>query len=200
MDDNGYPDDGKYDMIMPSHVGNGNFALGGNDGTWFGGLGNSWFDWYEWIRITAWARAAATNPSVNNGDGFFQTLSQSHGPGGLDLSDRPTFPGGTTEKFNQLNVPGWYRERGGSTVRPHYDDLYLATGPGAAARVEIGNQSEYRNCTNLSMSLVRSWSASEIQVELRTNNDFDTLEGAWLFIHDADNNLVGSPRPITRAP
>jgi len=199
MDNGGYGSDGIYDQCLPSHVGNGNFYLGGNDGNLATGLGNSWWDWYEWVRISVWFRAASTNPSTNNGDGFLQTVSRNRAVGTMDLGNRPTFQGGT-ESFDSLNVPGWIRERGGASVRPHYDDIYVAVGPGAAARVEVGDQPVYTDCTNLAMAIVNSWTDDEIEVELLGNNDMPSFEGRYLFIHDADNQLVGSGRLISVAP
>ena len=71
---------------------------------------------------------------------------------------------------------------------------------GSAARVEIGDAASYDACTNLVLALPVSWSADVISVELQGNNDLTSFDGAYIYIHNADNLLVGSPLAITAAP
>ena len=103
---------------------------------------------------------------------------------------------GGTEQFDHLNVPGWIRTGGDEAVRPHYDDLYFAAGPGAAARVELGDAEDYASCTNLVMAVPLRWTDTELEVRLHGNRDMASFEGAWIHIHDADDRPVGAPRAI----
>lgn len=188
----GYGHDGRYDQCLPTHTGRGAFAIGGNDGNW-SWLSNDWFGWSTWTRITVRGRPGA-EPSVDDGEGFFQAVS-ALGHHRRELDDRPMYQGGT-ERFDRLNVPGWIRTGGDGAVRPHYDDVYFAAGPGAAARVELGDAEDYASCTNLVMAIPLRWTDTELEVRLHGNRDMETFEGAWIHVHDADDRAVGAPRAI----
>jgi hypothetical protein len=68
--------------------------------------------------------------------------------------------------------------------RPVFDDVYVASGPGARARVEIGDQPTYDACTNLAVSTVTSWSDGAIDFVLRSGS-FPSGP-AYLYVVDAD--------------
>lgn len=68
----------------------------------------------------------------------------------------------------------------------YYDDVYVATGTGAQARVEIGNQPTYANCTNLAICTVTSWSATSITATARTGSFPNGT--AYLFVVDSSGN------------
>ena len=105
-------------------------------------------------------------------------------------------PDGMPYAWDRLSIVGYFRS-GNSYPRDNYviDDVYLAVGPNSAARVEIGNKSDYFSCTKMAISTPTSWSDTRINVTLREGN-FNPGEKAYLFIVDADNNP--SPgRPVT---
>lgn len=85
--------------------------------------------------------------------------------------------------WNAASFPGYVDHD--DTGYYHVDDVYIATGDGAACRVEIGNSATYADCTNLSICTVTSWSNTSIQATLR-QSDF-TNGTAYLFVIDADN-------------
>jgi len=69
----------------------------------------------------------------------------------------------------------------------YQDDIYIATGPGARARVEIGNQSTYANCTNLAVSTVTSWADGSITATVRQGSLANG--SAYLFVIDSNGNV-----------
>jgi hypothetical protein len=96
--------------------------------------------------------------------------------------------------WNWLNIPGY----GGQTEtysHLHYDDVYLATGDGARARIEICNSPNLSNATNCAVSTVSSWADTSITATVR-GGSFGATDTAYLFVVDA-TGAVSSSREIT---
>jgi hypothetical protein len=60
-----------------------------------------------------------------------------------------------TNGWTDAHVNGYGRQT--SNCTPYYDDVYIAVGPNAQARVEIGNAATYAASTNLTMVTSTSW-------------------------------------------
>ena len=156
----------------------------------FGSL-DDLFDINGFNRVSTWLKADAANPETE-GYTWIQWLSAKTDPAFVRDYDRPVFNGSatlpTSYKWTQLNVPGWY---GNSLNNPGgvYDDVYLATGANAAARVEIGDASEYEDCTELSIMPSVSWADSEIKVIVKTKGN-QTISQKYLFIFNGENELI----------
>lgn len=91
------------------------------------------------------------------------------------------------DMWNHFSFPGYARA---DAQGIHYhDDVYIATGTGALARVEIGNNATYANCTNLAVCTPTSWSDTSIAVTLRAGSF--TTGTAYLFVVDANGNASG---------
>ncbi len=84
----------------------------------------------------------------------------------------------------------------GQMANPYFDDIYIATGTGAQARVEIGNASTYAACTNLTIVTPTSWSASSITGTVR-QGAFTTGQSAYLYVTDANGNVNAQGQPVT---
>lgn len=80
-----------------------------------------------------------------------------------------------------FHVPGFGRADVNSNT--YYDDVYLASGDGAQARVEIGNNATYTSCTNLAVITPTSWSDTSITATVRAGSF--TTGTAYLFVVDA---------------
>ncbi len=101
-----------------------------------------------------------------------------------------------TEKyFNSINFPGWIRP--GSITKPLYDDIYIATGPNAISRVEIGNSDTYQLSTRVEILQISSWSNNEITL-LFDNEKGLNLEGkrGYLYITDNQGRVNKSGYPL----
>jgi len=96
-----------------------------------------------------------------------------------------TLDSGDSAGWGYLHFHGYARKDSNSNT--YLDDIYVATGSGARARVEIGNASTFANCTNLSVCTVTSWSASSIQATVRTGSFSNGT--AYLFVVDSDGNV-----------
>lgn len=95
--------------------------------------------------------------------------------------------------FERVRVNGYGASA--PSCYPTFDDVYVAAGPYARARVEIGNSPSYSNCTKLSIFTPVSWRDSEITATARTGS-FKSGENAYLFIIDA-NGIISNGRGIT---
>lgn len=78
----------------------------------------------------------------------------------------------------------------------YYDDAYVATGPGARARVEIGNAPNYDDCTNLAIFIVASWSNAVIRGQVRAGS-FSAGNSVYLFVIDSAGNVSPGYGPLT---
>jgi len=103
-----------------------------------------------------------------------------------------TLDNGTTG-WGYLHIPGYGRYDTNSNT--YYDDIYVATGPGAQARAEIGNASTYSNCTNLAVCSVTSWSSTSITATMRTGS-FSSGQ-AYLYVIDSSGAANTTGFPIT---
>jgi hypothetical protein len=176
MDGNGYHNDGLYDLCLPTHAGaSGNFMLAGNDFN-YKQIGNDWWSWTNWMRITVWIRDNSSNA------GFFETFSNEKHFKRINFGSNPPFASGVTRTFSQLNVPGWIRSGG----EPIYDDVYVAVGPGAVARVELADSPVYDDASTIDTLLVKSWSDSSINAEVP--NVTVSSGQAYVFVTDANGN------------
>ncbi|HQI75021.1 MAG TPA: hypothetical protein PK384_00780 [Candidatus Latescibacteria bacterium] len=96
------------------------------------------------------------------------------------------------ELWDNLHFPGY--GRGDKNSQTYYDDIYVATGPGAMARVEIGNAAKYTECTNLAVITPTFWSDTTIEATVRQGS-FRVGEAAFIFVLDVNGtpNTRGYP-------
>lgn len=98
------------------------------------------------------------------------------------------------EIWEYLNFPG-YGRGDSNNAHTYYDDIYIAKGPGARARVEIGNKATYSKCTNLAILTPTAWTDKKITATVRKGS-FTTGSRAYLFVIDA-MGAVSTGYPIT---
>lgn len=75
---------------------------------------------------------------------------------------------------------------------PTFDDVYIAYGENAQARVEIGNADTYTGCSSLTMCTPTSWGDSSIVCTVRQGNL--PAGDAWIYITDANGNRTSGYR------
>lgn len=104
--------------------------------------------------------------------------------------------------LQSTNSSGWRLFRLHSYARQdslgqcYYDDVYVATGTAARARVEIGNNATYSNCTNLAVITPTSWNNSQITATVRQGS-FTAGQTAYLFVVDASGAASSQGFPVT---
>lgn len=183
------------DICLPTHVGNGNMGLMGNDLNLITNLGNSWWDWGNWIRISVWLKADESNP-LANGTIEFQTVSTNKGLATRRSTTIPIFDadytnGDGTKQFRTFTIPGWISPLSSTATRILYDDIYVSLGKNSAARVEIGDKPNYADSTLLSIQTPSNWTDNTITIDVRKGG-FTSIEGAYLYVTDANGNVNSS--------
>ena len=139
----------------------------------------------QWRRITVAMKNATSGAYV---------WQQEVSAGGYQIADSQTnvVTAHSDDPWNMLAVPGF--GRGDTQARVYTDDVYIATGVGARARVEIGNASAYTECTNLSIITPTSWSDTSIAATVRAGSF--TTGTAYLYVTDA-SGVTGPAEAIT---
>lgn len=184
------------DVCIPSHIGYGIYYIGGNDYDIVQGIGNEWWSWNSWVRMSVWLRANSTNPTAN-GDILFHSVSEEKGVTEKRYS-RPIFDtdGPILKEYKYITIPGWIK-----SGAPLYDDIYIATGPNALAHVEIADSANYQDSTKVAIQPSESWTSSKITANINFGG-FSSLENVYIFIWDKDGNrnTVGYPLSANYAP
>jgi hypothetical protein len=186
----GFSADGKFDMALPSHTGKGAFALVGNDAdaVW---LGNDWWSWNGWMRLSTWIRSR-DGLTATASSGTFQALSSQKGLSQKDLGSRDVFARAADRRFDRLTIPGWIRTGSDSALRPLYDDVYVAVGPGAPARVELGDAPTYSASHSLTILPSVTW--TDTRVDVRVPDTLPALASEKLYLYVTDAHGVVSAR------
>jgi|GEM_PF-1216037 len=141
----------------------------------------------NWYRI--WAYIHATNDATGTKELWVMSTNASIPvTKKLDYSNMQIF-NDTDSQFEIFSFSAWARWCNNCTESaPRFDDVYLATGPNARARVEIGNSATYNTCTNLTIATVTSWSDTSITATIRQGS-FSNLNNAYLYVIDANGNV-----------
>jgi hypothetical protein len=99
------------------------------------------------------------------------------------------------QMMNNLSMNGYCRQTAAES-RARFDDVYLAIGPNARARIEIGDSSTYGNCKNLTMVTPTVWNASSITGTVRQGS-FASGAAVYLYVTDSNGNVNSAGYPIT---
>ena len=169
-------------------------------GAWFVGAGNDmsparidsgWnydtsFIKGQWSRWEVYITGSTTSGILQ----FFETNASRTRNRLVNLSGVTMHTG---ETWDIVHFPGY--GRGDQNSQTYYDDIYVATGPGALSRVEIGNNSAYSSCTNLAVITPTSWSSNSITATVR-QGAFTAGSSAYLFVVDS-TGAVSPGYPVT---
>lgn len=146
----------------------------------------------EWNHIMLYTYA-----TFNDGDGWRDGWSI--GPNGIeDIANHgDDGPFQNDSGWDSFNLNGYARHtEDGKNSYIYYDDLYVARGPNAYARVEITNNSDYWASTKRSLCVPGSWSDDEV-----TCTAFEGMheQGDQVYVHlfTAGESLSNSVGPYT---
>lgn len=198
---NGFDSSSDFDICLPTHVGNGNFLLGGNDGnlTWIE-KGSNWWEWDNYNHMTSYIRFDPTQPNsrpVNYSWGVVNNLKRLET---IDSVDASTFRS-SSFGFDRINIPGWWGNGDNSKFDALYDNLYVAVGPNARARVVLTDNPNFAQSKFSITVMAKSWSSSKIVL------DSDVVPGDrayYAHIFNANNQRSASalrvcpkcPKPV----
>ena len=180
-------DGSSSDICTPTHTGRGSFSLMGNDFNLAKLPSNSgWWSWNSWMRVTVWLKASTSSPTAS-GQYLWQVVSAEKGLSAVKAS-KPVFDAdGSSQKYYRfVNLPGWIRT--GNSSQPVYDDVYMATGANAQARIEIGDASTYAASKHLSLLIPEGWSSNSINAKLPAAA-LPKSGAAYLYVTDKDGNV-----------
>ena len=209
---------GNDDIVIPTWPNGTYFYIGGNDNAfpssaangWVStivgrpGTNTNWFSFSGWNRATTYIKAGA-DPVADNGIIWFQGMSSEFGQKSFVFTDRHVFDGPTNDgddaisQWTRINISGWHRTNGTNAAfdnktRAIYDDVYLATGNNARARIEIGDKPTYAACTKLALLTPDSWNNNSITATVRLG-EFTNGNQIYLYVIDTLGNpsAVGYP-------
>jgi len=170
------------DLVLPSRISS--WLINGNEGDpGYAKYMTLNFTKGQWKRIWVWLKGSTSSTS-NDGEVKFWELTNSGVMQRVNDTGVNTLKaGGAWEKVR----PNGYG-RTTSNCLTSYDDIYIAAGPNAQARVEIGNSSVYANSTKLSILTPTSWSDGSIVAKVNTG-PFKTGDSAYLYVFKADGSL-----------
>jgi len=154
-------------------------------GTWGDAISFNRGQWWRWEQ---YMKEATDNSGILR---FWETSSARTRQQIVNLSGKPTEHVG--EVWDTFRFPGY--GRGDTNSQTYYDDIYVATGPGALARVEIGNASTYNASTNLAVATATSWSDTSVQATIRQGSF--TNGSAYLYVVDNTGTVNVAGYPVT---
>jgi hypothetical protein len=142
----------------------------------------------KWLHVWAWVNGGYSS----DGQIHYWELTDSGVVQRInDNNVSVLYDGGLYEK---VDINGYART--GANTYPMFDDIYIATGDQARARVEVGNASIYNSSTNLTILTPTSWGDNSITATVRQGS-FTDGESAYLYIVDANGVVNTTGYPIT---
>jgi hypothetical protein len=132
----------------------------------------------EWKRLWVWLKGSTTSTS-GDGELKFWELTNS----------------GVVQRENDIGVNTLKQSGVWERVRPNgygrqtsncftsFDDIYIAAGPYAQARVEMGNAATYNTSTKLTILTPTAWADRSISATVNVGN-FNSGERAYIYVFD----------------
>jgi hypothetical protein len=174
------------DLVVPTFLPDDTYEINGNDGLYDEYVGMS-FSKGSWKRLWTYIYGG----SSSNGIVKLYELTGSGVNALVEDSNVTVLKSGGA--FEKVRVNGYARQT--ATCHPTFDDIYIATGDHAQARVEIGNAATYAASTNLTMVTPTSWGATSIVGVVRQGSFSDG--GAYLYVTDDAGSVNSSGYAVT---
>lgn len=175
------------DIVLVSHTGNGGFKIDGNNTNsdwWISGL--DFWQFQTWNPMSVYLNVDSEDP-YGPIEGAFEHISPE---GGYIRDD---YDGTIMREEHDEVPPVWDRIKFGSWHRSTddfervVDDIYIAVGDGAAARVEVADAPTIENATQLAISTIDDWSDERLEATLRLGDLEPEDDDLYLYVVDADN-------------
>jgi hypothetical protein len=171
-------------------------AMQGPYGSRSGASSGVWdSDWYDTIfKKGTWMRFTLSMKNATSGGwAWNQEISADRHSVPFDVKNIKTAASG--HAWNSLTLPGYGRDD--SNGEAFYDDVYVATGNGARARVEIGEAATYSSCKKLAILPTTAWSSTQVKATLHSVGQFKANDKVYLFVVDADGSTSPGYGPLT---
>jgi len=163
-------------------------------------IGN-WYDNSKWFQGRVWMHGNSGNDTFDGDQIWWTKVDEDAIFTKQEFNDVNNYHVGYIKSATQYSYGEVRRVRfnGWATRSPglytYFDDLYLAEGPYAQARVEIGNKDKYDECTILAICPTTSWSDDIISANIRTATHIDD-DIVYLYVVDANGTISPSWGPF----
>lgn len=173
------------DLVLPTRLTSG-WSINGNDSPFTGYVGLNFIKG-QWKRVWAWLKSGYSN----DGNIHFWELDDSGvilrgNWNGVSISN-------AGEDWERIRFNGYGRQTQNSY--PTFDDMYVAVGSGARARVEIGNSPTYASCTKITIATTTTWGETQVAAIVR-RGDFSADDQAYIYVFDS-YGAISNPFPVT---
>lgn len=194
-------------LVVPNWTGGGwQLAFSNNDAVNMWGdstfSAGAWWSWGTWNHVELWLQAGAA-PDADAGSYYLRITNGATSTVVSKATDYNGVPaplftdglGNDIPQYDRIHIPGVsYNRVEGTDIA--YDDVYVATGPHAAARVMVGNASTIENCTYLTVATVDEWNDTTISSTIR-GGAFEEGDEVYLFVIDSSNTASVGIGPYT---
>lgn len=179
------------DLVIPTLLGDDTWLVNGNDkDPGYSRYTDLGFDKGRWKRVWVWMKGS-TGSSSRDGEFKLWTLDAN------GVTTRVNDAGVNNLKasgvWEKVRPNGYGRQTSNSVVS--YDDIYIASGTNAQARVEIGDSATYAASKKLTILTPTSWANGSISATVNTG-PFKSGDSAYLFVIDGNGN-ASNGFPIT---
>lgn len=187
------------DIVLGTYVSKG-LSIVGNDTT----TGNTMsfsqnelrttekWNFSDWNTFSYWIKANTTSPAIANSIGYIGYVNKRVNTSNT-VSNKVMFNPAFPAVINRIHIPGWFGNfdsNNNDNMLWKYDDVYIATGNNAAARVVLGDKNTWADCRDIWICNVSSWASNTINVQIpKTLNG---ISGMYLYVYDANNSLISS--------
>jgi hypothetical protein len=190
----GFENPNDFDICMPTHVGNGSFLMGGNDGNlgWIED-GVNWWEWDQYNHMSNYIRFDPTSP-LSNPVQYFWSVTNNRVNTPLTIKNQlPSQFTDTAFAFDRIHIPGWIGNGNFDNFDGLYDNIYLALGNNALARVMISDSADYTKSHYVVAVPSKSWSDTQIVLDADVLPIFGKL---FVHVFDKSGNISTSGIPL----
>lgn len=194
---NGFQEANSFDVCLPTYPGAGNSMLSCNDGTitYLDPIAN-WWEWDDYNHVTSYIKIADVNPnttpiaysfeSFNNFRHYYKEGDNSkYMASAFQLTDF---------RFDRINIPGWWGNGDNSKFDGLYDNMYVAVGANALARLIVSDSPIYSTSTFAIPLMTKTWANGKIVL------DVDVLPkrpGLYVHLIDSSGTVSQNSLPLS---
>lgn len=163
--DDGFQTEG-FDICLPTHVGDGSFTLGGNDGglAWLD-RGQKWWEWDKYNHMASYIKFSDQHSEAHDVDYSWRVVNNLVNMERAGTKEASRFSSRNHE-FDRVNIPGWWGNGDNSNFDGLYDNIYIAVGENARSRAVITDNSDFEKSTFSITVMPKSWTDEEIKIDM----------------------------------
>lgn len=191
----GYSTSGLFDVCLPQYSGGGTMSMNGNTGmiAWLDKPAQ-WWSWDGYNHMTSYVNIHPTLPTVNPLEYTFSVSNDVTFYEQEGIAQARSFSK-TNNTFDRVNIPGWFRNTENANFQGLYDNLYVAVGDNALARVVITDNKIYAQSKFAVPVMAKNWSNDRIILD----NDVLPTDRAY-YVHIFDKDGKRSPKSLRICP